>query len=111
MINNSYVYILSSDRNGTLYIGVSADLERRVFEHKTEQMEGFSQKYNVKKLVWFEEHPNIESAIYREKQIKKWNRKWKLELVEKNNPQWEDLAEDLFAWIPNQVGNDGVKIR
>lgn len=91
-----YVYILASKRNGTLYIGVTSDLLRRVFEHKNKLMPGFTSKYDVGMLVYFEVFSDIESAIYREKQLKKWNRKWKLALIEKENPHWEDLYEDLL---------------
>jgi putative endonuclease len=91
-----YVYILASQRNGTLYIGVTNDLIKRVHEHKYNLVAGFTKKYNVHLLVYFEQSDNIESAINREKQIKKWNRKWKLELIEKKNPTWRDLYEDLL---------------
>jgi len=90
-----YVYILASKRNGTLYIGVTNDLIRRVYEHKNELIEGFTEKYGVHRLVYFEETSDIESAILREKRLKKWNRKWKLELIEKGNPNWEDLYDGL----------------
>ncbi len=98
-----YVYILASKRNGTLYIGVTSNLMKRIYEHKNKLIDGFTKKYNIDKLVYFEQTKDIKSAITREKQLKKWNRKWKLELIEKTNPNWDDLAED---WIPNQVGND-----
>ena len=87
-----YVYILASKRNGTLYVGVTNDLKRRIDEHKNGLIEGFTKKYNVYMLVYFETTENIESAITREKQLKEWQRAWKLRLIEKNNPQWEDLA-------------------
>ncbi|MEK9159072.1 MAG: GIY-YIG nuclease family protein [Patescibacteria group bacterium] len=87
-----YTYILASKRNGTLYIGVTNDLNRRVNEHKSKIVEGFTKKYNVDKLVYCEEYNNIEDALKREKQLKKWNRKWKLELIEKLNPEWIDLS-------------------
>ncbi|MEK7508774.1 MAG: GIY-YIG nuclease family protein [Patescibacteria group bacterium] len=86
------VYILASKRNGTLYIGVTNDLDRRIGEHKSKIVEGFTKKYNVDKLVYCEEYNNIEDALKREKQLKKWNRKWKLELIEKLNPEWIDLS-------------------
>ena len=82
-----YVYILTSKRNGTLYIGVTSNLPQRIWQHKNNQLDGFSKKYNVKQLVYFEQHETAESAITREKQIKKWNRAWKLKLIETNNPQ------------------------
>ena len=90
-----YVYILASKRNGTLYIGVTNNLIKRIYEHKNNLVEGFTQRYSVHKLVYFEETSDINSAIKREKQLKKWNRKWKLELIEKKNPNWKDLYEAL----------------
>ena len=90
-----YVYIMASGRNGTLYIGVTSDLRKRVWEHKNDLVEGFTNKYRVHDLVYFESTRDIHSAIAREKQLKKWNRKWKLELIEKDNPGWEDLYEKI----------------
>ena len=90
-----YVYILASKGNGTLYIGVTNDLIKRVYEHKNNLVEGFTERYSVYKLVYYEETVDINSAIKREKQLKKWNRKWKLELIEKKNPNWKDLYETL----------------
>ena len=90
------VYILASDRNGTLYIGVTSDLVRRIWEHKNGSTEGFTKKYSVHTLVWYEQHETMESAISREKAIKKWERAWKLELIEKSNPQWEDLYPEII---------------
>ena len=86
-----YVYILASDRNGTLYIGVTSNVIQRVWQHQEKQVDGFTKKYDVQKLVWFEHHENAESAITREKQIKKWNRNWKIRLIEETNPYWNDL--------------------
>ncbi len=86
-----YVYILASKRNGTLYIGVTNDLVRRVYEHKSDFVEGFTKKYQVHDLVYFEQTDDVEAAIAREKQLKKWNRAWKLELIEKSNGDWRDL--------------------
>lgn len=86
-----YVSLLASARNGTLYLGVTSDLVRRVWEHKNEFVKGFSQKYGVHQLVWFETHESAEAAITREKQIKKWNRGWKIKLIEGMNPYWNDL--------------------
>jgi putative endonuclease len=86
-----WVYILCSKRNGTLYVGVTNDLPRRIHEHKEHLTPGFTRKYEVTKLVHFEEFSAVEEAIHREKCIKKWNRRWKLRLIEENNPQWEDL--------------------
>jgi len=91
-----YTYILASKRNGTLYIGVTNDLLKRVHEHKQDVIEGFTKKYGVHILVYYEQFEDIESAITREKQVKKWNRKWKLRLIEKMNPDWKDLYCDLF---------------
>ena len=81
-----FVYILASDRNGTLYVGVTSDLVQRIWQHKNDLADGFTKKHQVHMLVWFEIHENAESAITREKQIKEWKRKWKLELIEKGNP-------------------------
>ena len=91
-----YVYILASKRNGTLYIGVTSDLIRRTYEHKNNLLPGFTTKYNVHHLVYFEPYADIEAAIRREKQLKKWNRKWKLNLIEKRNPDWNDLYDELL---------------
>ena len=85
-----YVYIVASDRNGTLYIGVTSNLIQRIWQHQEKQVEGFTIKYDVQKLVWFEQHENAESAIIREKRIKKWNRDWKIRLIEETNPNWND---------------------
>ena len=90
-----YVYILASRKNGTLYIGVTNNLIRRVYEHKNELNEGFTKKYNVKLLVYYEIHSDIREAIKREKTMKKWYRKWKIELIEKMNPDWKDLFDEL----------------
>ena len=88
---SGYVYILASRRNGTLYTGVTTDLIQRVYQHKSKEIKGFTSQYNVDKLVYFEIHDDIRGAILREKCIKKWNRKWKLQLIEDQNPQWNDL--------------------
>ena len=90
-----YVYILANKRNGTLYTGITSNLTQRVWQHKNNIIEGFTQKYNVKTLVFYEVHDNVESAIAREKRIKKWRRAWKLQLIEKMNPQWNDLFEEI----------------
>ena len=89
------MYILASKRYGTLYVGVTADLLHRVEDHKSGAVEGFTKKYNVHMLVYYEEHQYIEEAIAREKQLKKWNRDWKIELIEKDNPEWKDLFYNL----------------
>ena len=90
------VYIMTSGRNGTLYIGVTSDLIKRVYEHKTDAVEGFTKTHQVHSLVWFERHGTMESAILREKAIKEWKRTWKIELIEKANPYWRDLYPDLL---------------
>ena len=87
-----YVYILASKKHGVLYIGVTNNLKRRVFEHKENRNKGFSWRYNVKRLVYYETYSSIRDAIVREKRLKKWNRTWKVELIEKENPDWEDLS-------------------
>ena len=93
------VYLLASRRNGTLYVGVTSDLAARMNHHRMGAVPGFTQEYDVKLLVWFEQHSTMEEAIAREKRIKKWNRAWKLQLIEKDNPDWRDLAED-FGFAP-----------
>src|SRR3989338_55250 len=98
-----YVYILASKRNGTLYIGITNNLERRIYEHKNHLIKGFTEKYNVNMLVCHEQTNNVEAALLREKQIKRWNRKWKLALIEKDNHNWNDLVNN---WIPDLVGDD-----
>jgi isohexenylglutaconyl-CoA hydratase len=97
-----FVYILASGKNGTLYVGVTSDLVQRVWQHKSKVVEGFTKKYGVDQLVWFEAHDNAESAIAREKQIKEWKRQWKRELIEKNNPAWRDLYEDICGESPSR---------
>jgi putative endonuclease len=89
------VYLLASQRNGTLYVGVTSQLIARLDQHRRGVVPGFTQEYGVRRLVWFEMHSTMEAAIMREKRIKKWNRSWKLELIEAGNPDWRDLAEDL----------------
>jgi putative endonuclease len=89
------VYLMASDRNGTLYCGVTSDLVRRVWEHREGHGSRFAEKYGVLRLVWFEHHATMDAAILREKQIKKWNRAWKLRLIEEANPRWTDLFETL----------------
>jgi putative endonuclease len=89
------VYILTSKRNGTLYIGVTSDLVKRIWEHKNNMVEGFTKRYNVHRLVWYELHESMESAITREKRLKNWRRKWKLELIESGNPKWLDLYHSI----------------
>jgi len=97
MNKNSYcVYILSSQRNGTLYIGVTNNLARRVWEHKNQKVDGFTKRYEVHHLVYYEIHESPESAITREKQIKKWNRLWKIRIIEEKNPEWKDLYQNIL---------------
>jgi putative endonuclease len=95
-MKQGFVYILASQRNGTLYIGVTSDLLKRVWEHKNKIVKGFTEKYGVDKLVYYEQCEDIMGAIQREKQLKKWNRSWKLKLIEKKNPKWHDLYLDLI---------------
>lgn len=92
-----YCYLMASKDNGTLYVGVTSDLISRVYQHKTGSNQGFTKKYNVHQLVWFEEFTDIEQAIQREKQIKKWNRSWKRHLIEETNPGWDDLYNSLVT--------------
>ncbi|MFA5126946.1 MAG: GIY-YIG nuclease family protein [Patescibacteria group bacterium] len=98
-----FVYILANYKNGTLYVGVTNDLYRRVTEHKQGRVKGFTQRYKVYKLVYYEVIDNVYNAITREKQIKKWYRKWKIELIEKYNKKWEDLYYNLFDGSPGQA--------
>ena len=88
-------YLLASQRNGTLYVGVTSDLLARIYKHRHGLLPGFTRDYGTKLLVWFEQHETMEAAIGREKRINKWNRSWKLELIEAGNPEWLDLAEGL----------------
>ncbi|MBI2088919.1 MAG: GIY-YIG nuclease family protein [Deltaproteobacteria bacterium] len=90
------VYILASKRNGTLYIGVTSDLPKRAWEHRKNLVEGFTKRYGVHRLVYYETHADMVSAITREKQLKKWRRGWKLRLIEGRNPQWRDLWEEIL---------------
>ena len=90
-----YVYLLTNKRNGTLYIGVTNDLKRRVYEHEQNLIEGFTKKYRIHHLVYNEATNDIHAALEREKQLKKWSRKWKLALIEKDNPDWKDLMTGL----------------
>ncbi len=94
---NCAVYLLASERNGTLYVGVTSNLVKRIYEHKNNLADGFTKKHGVKMLVWFEMTSDISAAITREKQIKKWNRLWKLRLVDQSNPDWRDLYCDIVG--------------
>ena len=101
-----YTYLLANKRNGTLYVGVTSNLEQRMYQHKHKIFSGFTKKYSVDKLVWCGETSDVNEAIYKEKQIKKWKRQYKLNLIETDNPEWKDLSED---WFPEQVRNDKGK--
>ena len=90
------VYMLASKRNGTLYTGVTSNLLKRIWEHKNHLIEGFTKKYNVTNLVWYEVHETMTSAISREKAIKNWKRAWKINVIEAMNPEWRDLYDDLL---------------
>ena len=91
-----FVYILASQRNGTLYIGVTSDLVKRVWEHKNHFVEGFTKQYGVDRLVYFEQHSTMEEAIAREKRLKEWKRQWKMNLIEAGNPEWKDLWDEII---------------
>ena len=92
-----YVYLLASDKYGTLYLGVTNDVVRRVYEHKSKAVAGFTKRYSVDRLVWFEIHDDVQTAIAREKELKKWRRAWKTSLVEETNPHWTDLYPAIAA--------------
>jgi putative endonuclease len=96
MMKTYFVYILANKRNGTLYIGITNDLMRRSSEHKSGSIEGFTKKYSISKLVYFESTTDVNEAIAREKRLKKWKRQWKIDLIEKLNPDWRDLSEDFL---------------
>ena len=89
------VYVVASKRNGTLYVGVTSDLVQRIWQHKNDFVEGFTQRYGVHTLVWYEAHELMESAVAREKAIKEWKRVWELELIETGNPNWRDLYDEI----------------
>lgn len=91
-----YIYIITNKKGGTLYIGVTSNLQKRIWEHKNKQQEGFSQKYNLSSLVYYEHIDQPEFAIKREKQLKNWHREWKINLIEEKNPNWDDLYDELF---------------
>ena len=95
-MKSPYVYILTNNPKGTLYIGVTSNLVQRVWQHKNDLVEGFTKQYGVHRLVWYELHETMESAIAREKALKKWNRAWKIELIEKTNPKWTDLYYEII---------------
>jgi putative endonuclease len=91
------VYLLAGSRNGTLYIGVTTNLVQRIWQHRNDVMKGFTQQYGVGMLVWYEQHATLEAAIVRERRLKKWNRLWKLRLIEEGNPEWRDLWEEILG--------------
>lgn len=93
---NSYVYIMTNKTNSTLYIGVTSDLVKRIYEHKNALVDGFTKKYNLKKIVFYEVHSDIMEAIKREKQLKAWKREWKVDLIENENRDWNDLYESII---------------
>jgi putative endonuclease len=95
-----YVYIVASGRNGTLYVGMTNDLLRRVWEHREGLVDGFTKKYGVKRLVHFEEYADVYAAIHRETRLKKWRRQWKIDLIQKSNVEWDDLYEKMTAPKP-----------
>ena len=95
MQKSFYVYILASKAHGTLYIGVTSNLAARIWQHKNDQVDGFSSKYRIHRLVYYEHHPSAESAILREKRLKKWKRQWKIDLIESTNIRWSDLYPDI----------------
>jgi putative endonuclease len=92
-----YVYILASRRDGAIYVGITNDLVRRAYEHRIKAVQGFTAKYNITQLVWFEAYDDPISAISREKELKKWKRAWKIQLIEKDNPNWDDLYESICS--------------
>ena len=110
-MKNPVVYILASQRNGTLYIGVTSDLTKRVWQHREGLADGFTKKYGVKMLVWYEQHETMESALHKEKTMKKWLRKWKLSTIEHSNPGWIDLWPEIVGETPTPVvpANAGIQ--
>lgn len=103
------VYILTNKMYGTFYVGVTSDLLKRISQHKSKAIEGFTKTYDLDKLVYYEVHGTAESAIKREKRLKRWDRKWKIELIQKQNRDWKDLYDDITCtseWIPAQGGDD-----
>jgi putative endonuclease len=96
-MNSFYVYILASRKNGTLYIGVTNDLVRRVYDHRNNAIEGFTKKYSVHTLVYYEPYKDVRDALTREKRLKKWKRQWKINLIENTNPDWKDLYSQIIS--------------
>jgi putative endonuclease len=99
------VYIMASQRNGTLYTGVTANLFQQIWQHREDVVEGFTRRYGVKMLVWYEQHESMSGAIAREKAIRKWNRAWKLRLIEERNPHWQDLWPEIIGASPISTGS------
>ena len=95
LMRSSYVYMVASKRNGTLYVGLTSDLVRRIWEHKNDVVDGFTKRYGVHTLVWYEAHGSIQDAIQREKNIKDWKRAWKIELIQRSNPLWHDVYQNI----------------
>ena len=100
--HNYYIYILASKKNGTLYIGMTNNLLRRIYEHRNCTLEGFTKKYGIKKLVYFEHTQDVNAAILREKQLKKWKREWKIRIIEEMNPDWNDLYDEICGLLLSQ---------
>jgi len=107
MPKEPFVYIMASKRNGTLYIGVTSDLVKRVWQHREGSVSGFTARYGVKRLVYFEPHGDMHSAVTRERQIKEWQRRWKVELIEQTNPRWDDLWPTIIGF-GGQSGRGGL---
>lgn len=109
-----YVYLLASSRNGTLYCGVTNNLERRIWQHKNGYVKGFTSKYGVRRLVWFDTYRDVNAAILQEKRLRRWRRSWNLELIERQNPDWNDLYSDLTASLlssrPERSGEPGPSV-
>ena len=104
------VYIMASRKNGTLYVGVSGDPVGRIWQHKNEWFEGFTKRYGVKRLVWYEVHEDAEAAIQREKRLKEWHRAWKIRLIEARNPDWRDLYSEVIGeQRPTATSQDGPR--
>ena len=101
-----FVYMMTNKPDGTLYVGVTNDLVRRVHEHRTHAVKGFTDRYNLERLVWFEHHDHPAEAIRREKALKGWNRAWKVDLIEKTNPDWRDLRDEIVGSSPTMTGQE-----
>jgi putative endonuclease len=99
-----YVYILANNRNGTLYIGITSEIVKRIWQHREKVFQGFTEKYNINKLVYYEIFKDPQNAIKWEKRLKKYKREWKINIIEKDNPEWKDLYDQLISGLPEQVG-------